>query len=638
MDIYHEILKKYWGYSEFRPLQLDIIRSVGEGRDTLGLMPTGGGKSLTFQVPALAKKGLCLVVTPLIALMNDQVRGLNERGIKALAIHSGLPKNETDIIIDNCIHGDFKFLYLSPERLGNEMFRKKLAHMTVNLIAVDEAHCISQWGYDFRPSYQRIAEVRELFPDVPVLALTATATPEVVDDIQVQLKFKEKNVFRKSFYRKNLAYVVRKTEDKETMLIRILSSIRGSAIVYVRNRKKTKEYTEFLLKKGIRASYFHAGLKPEIKTQRQHDWTSGKVRVMVSTNAFGMGIDKPDVRLVVHMTAPDSIEAYFQEAGRAGRDGKKAYAVLLWSPHDKASLNRMLTNSFPEPETIKRVYDALGNFFQIASGAGEGATFDFNLGRFCEVFKFNVLTAYNSLKILHLAGYIEYTEDLQLPSRVHITVDRKDLYEIQLANQQLDVFIKLLLRSYTGLFTQYVAIDEDLLAKRLHKTRNDIYNYLKTLAQLKVILYNPQKRTPLITFTHPRIESRHLILRKEIYDERKVRLAKRIESIIEYATINHICRSRLLLSYFGENTSENCGICDVCIEKKKTGIDDNQFDKIKSQIENILSSGAISYDELMSKTDESDDVTEKVLKWLEEYDIVTENSNGLLEWNSNKTT
>jgi ATP-dependent DNA helicase RecQ len=632
MDIYHEILNKYWGYIEFRPLQHDIIKSVSEGKDTLGLMPTGGGKSLTFQVPALAKKGICLVVTPLIALMNDQVKNLNERGIKALAIHSGLPKNEIDIIIDNCIHGDFKFLYLSPERLGNETFRKKLEHMNVNLIAVDEAHCISQWGYDFRPAYQRIAEIRDMFPDVPVLALTATATPEVVEDIQEQLKFKEKNVFRKSFFRKNLAYVVRHTENKEEMLLKIVTSIKGSAIVYVRNRKKTRELTELLIKKGVRASYFHAGLKPEVKDQRQQYWSQGSIRVMVATNAFGMGIDKPDVRLVVHMTAPDSIEAYFQEAGRAGRDGRKSFAVLLWSNHDKASLNRMLTNSFPGKETIAKVYDALGNFFQIAVGYGEGSSFDFNIGKFCEVFKFNILTVYNSLKILHLAGYIDYTEDLQLPSRVHIIVNRQDLYEIQLANPALDIFIKLLLRSYTGLFTQYVAIDEDLLAKRLKKTRNDIYNYLKTLSQIKVILYNPQKKTPLITYVRDRMETKHLILNKEIYDERKKRMEGRVNSIIDYATTNHICRSRLLLSYFGEHSSQNCEVCDVCVEKKKTGIEDKLFEEINTGLEKILKSGPISADELFARIEAHRNDVEKVLHWLEEYNIITENPDGLLEW------
>ncbi len=633
MDKYHEILKKYWGYDEFRPLQHDIIRSVAEGKDTLGLMPTGGGKSITFQVPALAQEGLCLVITPLIALMNDQVKNLQNKGIKALAVHSGLTKKEIDITLDNCIHGDFKFLYLSPERLGSDMFRKKLEHMNVSMITVDEAHCISQWGYDFRPSYRLIAGVREMFPEVPVLALTATATPEVVDDIQEQLKFRQKNVFRKSFFRSNLAYVVRKTEAKEDMLIKILKSVGGSGIVYVRSRKKTKEYAKMLVDNGISASYFHAGLKPEVKNERQHYWTEGRIRIMVSTNAFGMGIDKPDVRIVVHMTAPDSVEAYFQEAGRAGRDGKKSYAVLLWSGHDKASLNRMLANSFPEPDTIKRVYDALGNYLEIAAGHGEGAAFDFNLGKFCSAFKFNILTAYNSLKILHLAGYIDYTEDLQLPSRVHITATREDLYKVQVANEDLDLFIKLLLRSYTGLFTQYVAINEEMLAERLHVSRNDVYNYLKRMALMKLIEYNPQKKTPLITFVRDRQEIKYVELKKEIYEERRKRLEKRINSIVDYATTDHICRSRQLLKYFGESSSDNCGICDVCIDRKKSGINGEEFEKIKAGVEDVLIKEPVSRDELYSRLKSKKEDIEKVLHWLEEYDVVRENEEGLLVLN-----
>ncbi len=632
MDVYHKILKQYWGYNEFRPLQHDIIKSIGEGKDTLGLMPTGGGKSITFQVPALAKEGICIVVTPLISLMNDQVKNLQEKGIKALAVHSGLSRKEIEITLDNCIHGGFKFLYLSPERLGSEPFRKKLAHMDVNILAVDEAHCISQWGYDFRPSYKKIADIRELLPEVPVLALTATATPDVVEDIQEQLKFSKKNVFQKSFYRSNLAYVVRESENKEEMLLKILNSINGSGIVYVRNRKKTKEYASLLVENGISASYFHAGLKTDVKNERQHYWSSGRIRIMVSTNAFGMGIDKPDVRVVVHMTAPDSVEAYFQEAGRAGRDGKKSYAVLLWSNNDKVSLNRMAKNSFPEPDTIKRVYDALGNFFQIAAGHGNEGTFDFNLGKFCSAFKFSILTAYNSLKILHLAGYINYTEELQLPSRVHIITNREELYKIQVANVELDHFIKLLLRSYTGLFTQYVAVDEGLLADRLRISRNSVYSYLKKLAQMNMISYNPQKKTPLITYTSDRLEPKYIELKKEVYTDRKMRLDNRINAIVDYATIGYVCRSKQLLNYFGESSSQNCGVCDVCINRKTQGVDDDDYEMIRSELENILSSGATSYDQLYSRIKTSRDKLDKVVRWLEDFEIISENENGLLEW------
>jgi len=632
MDIYHKILKQYWGYNEFRPLQYDIIQSIGEGKDTLGLMPTGGGKSITFQVPALAKEGICIVVTPLISLMNDQVKNLQEKEIKALAVHSGLTKKEIEVTLDNCIHGGVKFLYLSPERLGSELFRKKLSYMDVNIIAVDEAHCISQWGYDFRPSYKRIAEIRELFPEVPVLALTATATTEVVEDIQEQLRFSVKNVYRKSFFRSNLAYVVREVEDKEEMLLKILNTIGGSGIVYVRNRKKTKEYAAFLVENGISASYFHAGLKSEVKNERQHYWSTGRIRIMVSTNAFGMGIDKPDVRVVVHLTAPDSVEAYFQEAGRAGRDGEKAYAVLLWSNNDKASLNRMATNSFPEPDTIKRVYDALGNFFQIAAGHGKDAAFDFNLGKFCSTFKFSILTAYNSLKILHLAGYLNFTEELQLPSRVHIISNREELYRVQVANIELDNFIKLLLRSYTGLFTQYVAVNEKLLAERLRKSQNDIYSYLKRLAQMNLINYNPQKKTPLITYTSDRVETKYIDLKKEVYADRKARLDSRINAIIDYATTGYVCRSKQLLNYFGESSSQNCGVCDVCIERKKLGVDDDDFEKIKDELKTILSDGATSYDQLYSRIDTGRDKLDKVVRWLEDFGVISEGENGLLEW------
>ncbi len=632
MDSYHEILKHYWGYDEFRPLQHDIIRSISEGKDTLGLMPTGGGKSITFQVSALAKDGICLVVTPLISLMNDQVKNLREKGIKALAVHSGLTRKEIEITLDNCINGGFKFLYLSPERLGSELFRKKLEQMDVNILAVDEAHCISQWGYDFRPSYKKIAEIRELFPDVPVLALTATATTEVVEDIQEQLKFKRKNLFQKSFYRSNLAYVVRESEDKEGMLLKILNTINGSGIVYVRNRKKTKEYAALLVENGISASYFHAGLKSEVKNERQHYWSTGRIRIMVSTNAFGMGIDKSDVRVVVHMTSPDSIEAYFQEAGRAGRDGKKAYAVLLWSNNDRVSLNRMARNSFPEPDTIKRIYDALGNFFQIAAGHGNGATFDFNLGKFCSIFKFSILAAYNSLKILHLAGYINFTEELQLPSRVHIITNREELYKVQVANIELDNFIKLLLRSYTGLFTQYVAIDEGLLADRLRLSRNEVYSYLKRLAQMSMISYNPQKKTPLVTYTSDRLETRYIELKREVYTDRKARLDSRIDAMVDYATTGYVCRSKQLLSYFGETSSQNCGVCDVCLERRKLGVDDDNFEKIKNDIEGVLKDGAITYDQLYSRIKSSREKLDKVIRWLEDFDVISENEKGLLEW------
>ncbi len=631
MNIFHHILQQYWGYNAFRPLQEDIIQSVADGQDTLGLMPTGGGKSLTFQVPALAKEGTCIVITPLIALMKDQVENLKKKEIKAAAIHSGLTRDEINILLDNCIFGGTKFLYVSPERLASDLFQEKIQQMHVNLLAVDEAHCISQWGYDFRPSYLKIAEVRELLPDTPVLALTATATPEVVDDIQERLLFKKKNLFQKSFKRDNLVYVVRQTEDKEVQLLNIINKVPGSAVVYVRNRKKTQEYAELLVQKGISASSFHAGMPQEAKDLRQKRWTDGEIRVIVSTNAFGMGIDKPDVRLVVHMDAPDSLEAYFQEAGRAGRDGKKAFAVLLWSNNDKVRLKRSVTVSFPEKEKILAVYKALGNFLQVAVGSGFGMVYDFNLALFCKNYRMNLMTVFNSLKILQRAGYIEFTEELQLSAKVHFIMRRDDLYKFQVANEDFDRFIKLLLRSYTGLFTEYVPINEELLAKRMNVSRDSIYQYLVKLSQLRVIKYIPQKKTPLISYTTSREDDKYIELRKEVYKDRKDKYEQRVQSVIEYGTLHHICRSKQLIRYFGQQGGDNCGMCDVCQDMKKTELPITTFEDIQEQIIQELSQHALTYDQLLLKLNIKQDNFTKVLRWMEEYELVTENENGLLE-------
>lgn len=632
VNIYRQTLQKYWGYNTFRSLQEDIILSVGAGRDTLGLMPTGGGKSITFQVPAMAHDGICLVVTPLIALMKDQVENLKKKGIKAHAIHSGLTFEEIQTAFDNCIYGDYKFLYLSPERLSTELFLTKLPHLKVNLLAIDEAHCISQWGYDFRPSYLKIAKVRELLPNVPVLALTATATPQVVDDIQKQLNFKAPNVFQKSFERANLAYVVRHAENKEEQLLKILESVKGSAVVYVRNRKKTREYAELLLRNGIKADFFHAGLPQKVKDERQERWKRNITRVMVCTNAFGMGIDKPDVRIVVHMDSPDSLEAYFQEAGRAGRDGEKAYAVLLWSPADKMQLNRSATVTFPEPEVIKRIYDALGNFFQVAVGSGEGANFDFNMGRFCAAFGFNALTVFNSLKILQRAGYMAFSEEMNIPSKVKVLFDNFELYKFQVANASLDPVIKLLLRSYTGLFTEYAAIDEELMAKRLNTSRDEIYQALLKLSRFKVIHYIPQRDTPVITYLQRREEIRYIVLPPEVYQNRKDQYRERVDAVIDYATSNHICRSKLLLSYFGQKSSEHCGVCDVCIQRRKTELADKEFDAIMHKLKNRLLKQPLPADQLVMMPDVDSDKVWKVLAWLEDVEMVGENQDGCLEW------
>ncbi len=632
MEKYLQILKQYWGYDAFRTLQPEIIQSIAAGHDTLGLMPTGGGKSLTFQVPALVMDGICLVVTPLIALMKDQVANLKKRGIRALCIHSGMTRDEINVTLDNCIFGGFKFLYLSPERLATEMFLAKLPLLKVNILVIDEAHCISQWGYDFRPSYLKVAEVRELLPHVPVLALTATATPQVVDDIMEKLHFEKKNIFQKSFKRDNLAYVVRYSEDKEEQLVKILKSMGGSGVVYVRNRKKTRDFAELLQRNNIKAAWFHAGLKQDEKDKLQEDWTNDRIRIMVCTNAFGMGIDKADVRVVIHMDAPDSLEAYFQEAGRGGRDGLKAFAVLLWSNHDAEKLKRSLETSFPDAEVIKRVYDALGNFFQIAVGHGMGLTCDFNMGAFCKAYQFNIITVFSSLKILERAGYLEFSEDMEMVSRIMIIVERDALYRVQVANEDLDVFIKVMLRSYTGLFTEYVNIDEELLANRCNTTRQDVYEWLVRLNKMRIVKYIPRKKTPVVYWTQSREDYRYVSLPRSAYLDRKLDYSERIHHVIDYGASNLTCRSRLLLNYFGETTGANCGQCDVCLAKKKVSLSADRFDQIKDSVQRLLVASPRSIDQLLSALNFGEDQVVPVLRWLEEYDIVGFNHDGLLEW------
>ena len=587
MSVYHKVLKEYWGYDEFRPLQEDIIQSVAKGCDTLGLMPTGGGKSLTFQVPTLAMDGICIVVTPLVALMKDQVLNLKEKGIKAELIYSGLTRDEIEVVLNKCLYGKNKFLYISPERIKTPIFQDKLLHMNVCLIAIDESHCISQWGYDFRPSYLKITQLRELLPEVPVLALTATATPEVVDDIQERLGFKEKNVFRTSFERSNLSYLVRNIEDKNRYLLKILKKQTGSSVVYVRSRKKCKEIAAFLKLNQVKAEFYHAGLDNAVKDMRQERWRDGVVQVMVATNAFGMGIDKSDVRTVVHLDLPDTLEAYFQEAGRAGRDGKRAYAVLLYSNPDKVQLLKRIKTSYPEIETIKRVYQAVGNFLQIAEGAGKDSVFDFNLALFCQKFKFNVLHAFNSLKILQRAGYLEITDDLEHSTKLHFVVKRDDLYRYQQANKKQDDFIKLLLRTYTGLFTDYVPVNLDSLAYRNKIDVKALIDSLKDLSLQGIIKYIPRKRTPFIIYTQERLPLNYLKFTKEVYQERKERFEEKINTVIQYAESTDDCRSKILLEYFGQLNAPTCGECDICKENDE-GIKTKIYKEIKSEVKGTL--------------------------------------------------
>ena len=573
------ILKQYWGYDCFRGIQEDIIDSISKNKDTLGLMPTGGGKSITFQVPALAKEGMCLVITPLIALMKDQVQNLKKRGIKALAIYSGMSRQDIIITLENCIFGNYKFLYISPERLDTEIFRTKLRKMHISMITVDESHCISQWGYDFRPAYLKIAEIRELLPDVPVLALTATATPEVVKDIQARLHFRHKNVFRMSFERNNLAYIVRKTENKTAELLHILRSMPGSAIVYVRNRRRTKEITELLNNEHITADFYHAGLDDATKDIRQHRWQSGESRVMVATNAFGMGIDKPDVRIVIHMDLPDSIEAYFQEAGRAGRDGQKAYAVILYAKSDKTTLHKRIPDTFPEKEYIRDVYEHLQYYYQMAMGDGLDCVREFNIEDFCRKFKYFPVPVDSALRILTQAGYLEYTAEQDSTSRILFTIRRDELYRLREMGEDMDRLIQAVLRSYTGVFTDYTYINEDSLAIRTGLTRRQIYEMLVHLAKLRIVSYIPHKKTPYIIYTRERVEAQRIHISPEVYEHRKARYETRINAMLDYVTNNTVCRSRMLLDYFGERNEHNCGQCDTCISLRSKSKASEQPDR-----------------------------------------------------------
>ena len=586
---YAEILKQYWGYDAFRGIQESIIESIGSGHDTLGLMPTGGGKSITFQVPALAQPGLCLVITPLIALMKDQVRNLRDRGIQALAIYSGMTREEIVIALENCIFGDYKFLYISPERLDTDIFRTKLRSMKVSLITVDESHCISQWGYDFRPAYLKIAEVRKLLPGVPVLALTATATPEVVQDIQDRLEFRpDSRVFRMSFERRNLAYIVRPTESKAEELLHILRSLPGSAIVYTRNRRRTREVAEWLNQQDITATFYHAGLSNTTKDERQRSWLCGEHRVMVATNAFGMGIDKPDVRLVVHIDMPDSPEAYFQEAGRAGRDGQKAYAVLLFAPSDKTQLKKRISDTFPAIDYIRKVYDDVNYYFQMAMGDGRGCTFAFDLEEFCTRFKHFPVQADSALKILTRAGYLEYTDEQDNASRLLFTLTRDELYRLRDDDPDTEKLINVILRSYTGLFTDYAYINEELLEKRTGLSRQRIYELLLLLTRRHIVHYIPRKKTPYLIYTRERQDKDRLIFTREVYEDRKASYITRIEAMIAYATATDRCRSRMLLRYFGEQNEHNCRQCDVCLSRHPSGLHVGELQDLEAAVSTLL--------------------------------------------------
>lgn len=609
-------LLKYWGYDKFRPMQEDIIQSVLDGKDTLALLPTGGGKSICFQVPAIIMPGICIVISPLIALMKDQVDNLTKKGIKAKAIYSGLHPNEIEITLNNCVYGDIKILYVSPERLQTASFKEHLKKMKVNLIAVDEAHCISQWGYDFRPPYLQIRNIRDYIQNVPVLALTATATPDVVDDIQNQLGFKVKNLFQKSFDRKNLTYFVLNKEDKLAYLLRTVQKLKGNGIIYVRSRKKTIEIANFLLKNNIKTGYYHAGLESKIRNDQQNLWMHDKNKIIVATNAFGMGIDKPNVRFVIHLDLPDTLEAYFQEAGRAGRDEHESKALILYEKADIITLQQNFTNSYPEKDYIKKVYNALGNYLQIPEGGGKDTGFEFDIRSFCEQYSFNVTTTYNSLKFIEKEGYITYNEDPNTTSMLHFKVEKEDLYRFQIENPTTDNFIKTILRSYGGVFNDFVKISEAEIARRTNADIEKVEKMLFFLNKMQIIQYSPRKTKPFITFPIQRITSNDIFFTKDNYELRKENAEKKLKAVINYITSASKCHNQVLLSYFGECNSKRCGKCDICIERNKMELNEIEFNNILKQIKPLLQIKFHTVEELVNKTDADEDDVLKVLQWL----------------------
>jgi ATP-dependent DNA helicase RecQ len=632
IEQYRQILTKYWGFCSFKPLQEEIIRSVSEGKDTLGLMPTGGGKSIAFQVPALAHEGICLVITPLIALMKDQVNRLNELEIKSIAIHSGMSAEEIDNALENCIYGDYKFLYVSPERISTRIFQVKVTRFNLSLVVIDEAHCISQWGHDFRPSYLKIAALRDHISDkVPFLALTATATPQVIDEIMKRLAFKQKNVLRTSFDRKNISYLVRKVEDKGSYLVKTLQKIKGSGIVYVRSRKRCKEVAELLVANGISADFYHAGLPDELRDRKQASWTIGETRVIVATNAFGMGIDKSEVRFVVHWEIPDSIESYFQESGRAGRDGKPSFAVLLYSPADKTRLIDTIRKKFPSVERIKDTYEALCNYLQVPLGSGKDNVFDFSLNNFVSKYRLPVIETYNSLQFLQREGYMEFTEEINNPSRVHFVVSRDDLYKFQVANESFDGFIKLLLRSYTGMFSEFVPVNEEALSRKSAATRDTIYQYLVKLSSFNIIRYIPGKKSALVIFTEERLERKALMISPDNYLHVKEKYEARLNEMIGYADSDRHCRSVYLLNYFGEE-SDRCGICDVCRERNELELSKYEFDLILEDIKSVLSEKNPDAEELTKLIDYPEDKVIKMIRWLLDHNKIVPDKDHKLTW------
>lgn len=626
------VLKEYWGYPDFRPMQLDIIQSVLSSRDTLALLPTGGGKSICFQVPALCQEGVCVVISPLIALMKDQVAQLQKRGIAAEAIYAGMSYRDIDRKLDNCVHGSVRFLYLSPERLTTDLTRARIKRMNVSLFAIDEAHCISQWGYDFRPPYLRIAEIRQLHPEVPVIALTATATEEVVADIQKRLEFKDSaQVFQKSFERSNLHYVVRHTENKLQQLGHILKNVPGSAVVYARNRRQTQDVARWLQRREIAADFYHAGLHGEERSLKQDAWINDQSRVMVATNAFGMGIDKPDVRVVVHLSLPDNLEAYFQEAGRAGRDGKKAYAVLLYHPSERKELSRQFKLAYPPLPFVRNVYRALGSFLQIATGGGLEESFDFDLAKFCANYDFKPLETLNALKLLEREGWISLSEAVYRAPTLQVKVDKQGLYDYTLRNRKMERLLQVLLRSQQGIFNHPVQIRQQRLSQALRMPMADLERGLQKLAKDEIVIYTPAKDKPQISFTQERIPAKDLIIDKARYDFLRERHLYRLKAAVYYAE-QPICRSQQLLAYFNETDAPPCGRCDICLAKKQTQLDAQSFDELRPKIEQALQKPTTLKDFLAQFPRRQEQALLKALEYLQDEEQVALSPSGELSW------
>ena len=631
----HQLLTRYWGFSTFRSLQREIILSVLDGKDTLALLPTGGGKSICFQVPAIAKEGLCIVISPLIALMKDQVENLRKKNIPAVAVISGMNKNEIDIALDNCIYGKEKFLYVSPERLSSDLFIERLKQMKINLLAVDEAHCISQWGYDFRPAYSKIADIRKFLPNVPVLALTATATRTVEKDIVQKLLFSSSNVLRKSFERKNLSYVVLYEEDKLNRLLKVIKRVNGSGIVYARTRKKTQDITNFLIRNKIKAEYYHAGLPSSSRNTVQENWMKDKTRVVVATNAFGMGIDKSNVRFVVHVDSAESIEAYYQEAGRAGRDEEKSFAILLYNQTDRADIEQRLQNNFPEFKKIKNTYQALGNYLKLPVGSGKGVSFDFDISLFSTTYNLPLSETYHCLKIIEMQGLISINEAVGLQSRVHFLYRANSLYEFQIKNPSFDNFIKVILRSYEGIFDDYIIINENDLASRAFISKEDVIRLLNSLDRLKILSYLPTNDKPQLTFTEERLENSNFIIDRENLADRKKRFAERAKAFLNYAESRHHCRSQMLVKYFGETNSQRCGECDYCLQRNKADVSDLEFENIQAEVKVLLLKESVGLHELIEHIHPSNEnKTLRVIEWLIDNGQIKFIDGNNLEWTS----